>query len=74
MVEGNQARGPRRLQDGEREGWAEGGTAPGSWPTTSIFRMGRRRTDTGEELLRVTSARVTQPGQSPSAWQLEESD
>lgn len=37
-MEGDRALGPRRLQDGEREGRAEGGTAPGTWPTTSIFR------------------------------------
>lgn len=36
-MEGDRALGPRRLQD-ERDGRAEGGTAPGTWPTTSIFR------------------------------------
>lgn len=50
-----QAQDPRRLPDSERVCRAEGGTARRGWPVTSISQMGRLRTDTGKERLKVTS-------------------
>lgn len=68
VVEGDQAQGPRRLQDGERKCWAEGDTAPCSWPITPIFQMGRLKTDTEEEVLKVTSVMSCIQVRARAAW------